>query len=611
MGFVQVCLVLGFQRQLDCVLRVAEGGVGPERDVGKSVQDSVQHIGDVAFLRPQEYLQDKVRILAEHFLDALELSCQDFRDSGKYVDVLDSNDWKQHPSAGDQFGAFGDIGHPERSRSDALLVISPEDRLEFGTAFYAASEGRSDSGDRHIVVRRSNAAGGKHVVEALGELTHLVADRFEFIRNDRNPADIDAQITQLGKQIWSVFVPRPTGEDLVADDDDSRGFRHAMRQYTTSVKRPDARLIVASSDTNADMFWATRLFAPDPFIFIMKGRKRYLVMSDLEVDRARAQSTVDVVLPQSEYAARLGARGVEFPSTAHILCEVFADLAIGSVQVPASFPTALADSLRAMGVGVQPRPDPFWPQREIKTDSEVRAIRKSLRTAEAGMEAGIETIRRTKIGKDGYLYLDGTRFTSERLKSAINTTIMALGSVPSHTIAAAGPQSVDPHNEGSGPIRAHSPIIIDIFPRSQKTGYFGDMTRTVVRGRASERLKQAYAAVENAQKIGFRRIRHNADAYRIHKEILEYFEGEGFGTGARAGRMQGFFHGTGHGLGLDIHEAPAFGLRSRNRLKKNHVVTVEPGLYYSGMGGVRLEDVVVVTEAGCRNLVRYPKSLEI
>ena len=377
------------------------------------------------------------------------------------------------------------------------------------------------------------------------------------------------------------------------------------------MKRPDARLIVASSDTNADMFWATHLFAPDPFVFIMKGRKRYLVMSDLEVDRARAQARVDVVLPQSDYAARLGARGVEFPSTAQILCEVFADLEIGSVQVPASFPTALADSLRAMDVGVRPRPDPFWPQREIKTDSEVRAIRKSLRTAEAGMEAGIETIRRTKIGKDGYLYLDGTRFTSERLKSAINTTIMALGSVPSHTIAASGPQSVDPHNEGSGPIRAHSPIIIDIFPRSQKTGYFGDMTRTVVRGRASERLKRAYAAVENAQKIGFRKIRHNADAYRIHNEILEYFENEGFGTGTKAGRMQGFFHGTGHGLGLDIHEAPAFGLRSRNRLKKDHVVTVEPGLYYSGMGGVRLEDVVVVTDVGCRNLVRYPKSLEI
>ena len=384
-----------------------------------------------------------------------------------------------------------------------------------------------------------------------------------------------------------------------------------MRKYTTTMKRPDARLIVASSDTNADILWATHLFAPDPFIFIMKGRKRYVVMSDLEVDRARAQATVDVVLHQSEYTARLRSRGVEFPSTAETLAEVFRDLKIRSLGVPSSFPTALADELRQMRFDVSPQPDPFWPQREIKTQVEIRAIRQALRTAEAGMEAGIETIKRTRIGKDGYLHLGGTRFTSERLKSAINTTIMARGSVPSHTIAASGSQSVDPHNEGSGPIRANVPIIIDIFPRSQKTGYFGDMTRTVVRGRASEKLKQAYLAVHNAQKIGFRKIKHNADAYRIHSEILEYFRSEGFETGAAKGRMQGFFHGTGHGLGLDIHEAPAFGLRSRNKLKRNHVVTVEPGLYYSGMGGVRLEDVVVVTDTGCRNLVRYPKSLEI
>jgi len=227
------------------------------------------------------------------------------------------------------------------------------------------------------------------------------------------------------------------------------------------------------------------------------------------------------------------------------------------------------------------------------------------------MEAGIDAVRRTEIRKDGYLYLEGTQFTSEILKRIINTAIMAQGYVPSHTIAASGDQCVDPHNQGSGPIRANTSIIMDIFPRSQQTGYFGDITRTVVRGRASEKLKRAYDCVAKGQEIGFRRIKDGASAYDIHYQIVDYFKSEGFPTGPMNGRMQGFFHGTGHGLGLDIHEAPSFGQRNKNALRSGNVVTVEPGLYYQGMGGVRLEDVVVVTKTGCRNLVQIPKFLEV
>jgi Xaa-Pro aminopeptidase len=290
---------------------------------------------------------------------------------------------------------------------------------------------------------------------------------------------------------------------------------------------------------------------------------------------------------------------------------VFADLNIKRVEVPSSFPVGLADDLRRLKARIEPKPDPFWPEREFKTKEEVRFISDSLRAAERGMEAGIEAVRRTDIGKDGYLYLDGTQFTSEILKRIINTTIMSQGYVPSHTIAASGDQCVDPHNQGSGPIRANTSIIIDIFPRSQATGYFGDITRTVVRGRASERLKRAYNVVARGQEIGFRRIRDRASAYDIHFEIVDFFKSEGFSTGSINGRMQGFFHGTGHGLGLDIHEAPSFGMRSKNKLRAGNVVTVEPGLYYEGLGGIRLEDVVVVTKNGCKNLVKIPKFLEV
>jgi Xaa-Pro aminopeptidase len=377
------------------------------------------------------------------------------------------------------------------------------------------------------------------------------------------------------------------------------------------IPRSDARLIYSASESDANMLWATRFFAPDPFIFIMKRGKRYLVMNDLELDRAKSQASVDKVLSYSEYQKKWQSRGTQFPTTAQVLSGVLADLKIRSMEVPASFPVGLADQLRKMSVRIDPKPDPFWPDREFKTRDEVRFINESLRAAERGMEAGIDAVRRTEIRKDGYLYLDGTRFTSEILKSIINTVIMAQGYVPSHTIAASGEQCVDPHNQGSGPIRANTSIIMDIFPRSQKTGYFGDITRTVVRGRASDRLKHAYGCVSHAQEIGFRRVRDGASAYDIHYEIVDYFAREGFPTGLQNGRMQGFFHGTGHGLGLDIHEAPSFGQRSKNALRSGNVVTVEPGLYYEGLGGVRLEDVVVVTRTGCRNLVGIPKVLEV
>jgi Xaa-Pro aminopeptidase len=380
-----------------------------------------------------------------------------------------------------------------------------------------------------------------------------------------------------------------------------------MRKSTTA----DARLIYSASDNDANMLWATRFFAPDPFIFIAKRGKRYLVMNDLEIDRAKSQAAVDTVLSYSNYQKRLQSRGTPFPTAAQVLLEVFTDLKIKSVEVPSTFPVQLADQLRKAKIRLEPKPDPFWADREFKTKEEIRSINQSLRAAEIGMEAGIDAVRRTQVHKNGYLYLDGTQLTSEILKRIIDTAIMAQGYVPSHTIAASGDQCVDPHNQGSGPIRANTSIIMDIFPRSQNTGYFGDITRTIVRGRASERLKHVYHCVAKGQDIGFRRIRDGASAYDIHFEILNYFDREGFPTGPMNGRMQGFFHGTGHGLGLDIHEAPSFGQRSKNLLRTGNVVTVEPGLYYQGMGGVRLEDVVVVTKTGCRNLVQLPKFLEV
>lgn len=369
-------------------------------------------------------------------------------------------------------------------------------------------------------------------------------------------------------------------------------------------------LIVSASESDANMLYATGFFAPDPFIFFADRGKKYLVMSDLEVDRAERQADVDRVLPLSRYVAELKKSGKPAPTTADVLERIFREKSIHRVTIPANFPTALADELRSRKLVLEVKKDPFFPEREKKRAEEVRKIRDSLAAAELGLAAGIRTLKRSRIGRDRYLYLDGARLTSEKLKTAVNTAIMGQGWVPSHTIISSGDQCVDPHNEGSGPIRAHTSVIFDIFPRGQKTGYFGDLSRTLVRGRASERLKAAYAAVQAGQEIAYRAIRHGASGREIHQHILALFERKGFPTGRIGGRMQGFFHGTGHGLGLDIHEPPRIS-PSDATLLAGHVVTVEPGLYYLGMGGVRLEDVVLVTEKGNRKLTTAPQFLEI
>jgi Xaa-Pro aminopeptidase len=375
-------------------------------------------------------------------------------------------------------------------------------------------------------------------------------------------------------------------------------------------RNDQAILLVSASEGDANMLYAAGFFVPDPFIFFQHKKISYVVMSDLEIDRAKKQSRADRVLSLSLYQKKLRKMGKTTPTMIDVLDLLFRERGIRSLIVPANFSVLYADQLRARGFVVQIKRDPFFAERETKASTEVRHITESLRVAKLGLEAGIRALKRTKITRDGYLYLNGSRLTSETLKTFVNTTMMAQGWVPSHTIISSGNQCVDPHHEGTGPIKAHTSIIFDIFPRSQKTGYFGDLSRTVVRGRASDKLKEIYATVQAGQQIGFEMVREGANGKDIHQKILSLFEARGFPTGRIKGRMQGFFHGTGHGLGLEIHEPPRIAPIDAT-LRAGHVVTVEPGLYYLGVGGVRLEDVVLVTTKGNRNLTDCPQFLEI
>ncbi|MGA9777431.1 MAG: M24 family metallopeptidase [Limisphaerales bacterium] len=370
-------------------------------------------------------------------------------------------------------------------------------------------------------------------------------------------------------------------------------------------------LIVADSERDANMLYAVGMFVPDPFIYLNFGGRPAIVMSDLEIDRARAQAPHCRVLSLSAYQRKLRAAGNQKASLPQVVRLLLREKKIRRALVPDNFPFGLAKDLKKLGIKLKPQAG-FFPRREIKSADEVKKISAALAMAEVGMAEGMEVLRRAKIARDQKLIHHGVPLTSERLRAVIDCAILQANGLAANTIVAGGKQGCDPHERGHGPLRAHEPIIIDIFPRSQKTGYFGDITRTIVRGHASEGVRQLYATVLQGQKIGFEKIRAKVKTADVHKAVQQFFVQQGYKTGRRDGRMEGFFHGTGHGLGLEIHEAPRVGATSTEKLRPGHVVTVEPGLYYPELGGgVRLEDVALVTTNGAKNLTRFEKVLEI
>jgi len=371
----------------------------------------------------------------------------------------------------------------------------------------------------------------------------------------------------------------------------------------------ETRLIIGASETDANLFYATRFLAPDAFVFVWTPEEKILLMSDLEVDRARWQAQVDTVLPIRTYEERAKAAGVARPGLLDSLCAFLAERGIDRVVVPGSFPIEYGDGLRGRTIDVQVRREPFFEERLVKLPAEVEAITQAMRRTEAALNAAIDAIREAEID-DGALRWKGEVLTSERVRHLIGAQLLEDGLLGQRTIVACGEAACDPHNQGSGPLRAGQTIILDVFPRDEQSRYFADITRTVVKGPATETVHKMYRAVADGQACALHLIRDGADGETIHREVHATMERHGFQTGEVNGRMQGFFHGTGHGLGLEVHELPRVS-KVPATLRTGNVVTVEPGLYYPGIGGVRLEDVVVVTESGCVNLTAYPKELEV
>jgi len=370
-------------------------------------------------------------------------------------------------------------------------------------------------------------------------------------------------------------------------------------------------LLVSESYHNADMYYVTGFLAPDRFVYLCKENAEYLFVSQMEYERARKESRVKGVhsLEEYGYTDKLRAAKDADVAQADTLAAVMSSLNIKKVRVPGDFPLLLGDMLRARGIEVVPVPKLFEKERSIKTPEEIEKIKRAQAVNEKAMARAVDIISKSKAG-NGVLYYEGKPLTSEFLQREIELEFIENGYDTIGSIVAAGQGSADPHFAGEGAIRENEPIVIDIYPYGKKDRYFADMTRTVVKGRPSPEIQKMYDTVLEAQKLALNAIKAGVTGKQVHDLVCEYFEKHGYGT-TRTKSTDGFIHSTGHGVGIDIHEYPPVGESGLEPLKPGQVVTVEPGLYKPGVGGVRIEDMVVVTDSGNVNVTKFPKKLVV
>ncbi len=366
-------------------------------------------------------------------------------------------------------------------------------------------------------------------------------------------------------------------------------------------KLTSAILLVEGGRQDADLVYTSGFSAPDPVVLLVNGRRKSLVVSLLEFGRAKAEARVSEVLtPQL-----LGLEGVARNRLSQWAIAVVKRARLRTVRVSANFPVMIADQLREAGIRVEVSSGPLFPNRRQKSPAEIKEITKTQRAAVAAMRAAMEWIRSADRDRRGYLQQDGKRLTSERVRRLIEQRLLESDCAADETIVAGGCQGAEPHERGHGPLRTGQPIVIDIFPRHKQSGYCGDITRTVVHGQPTPEVARMLTAVKAAHGAALKAVRPGVAVKTIHGTAQETLLQYGFETTVKNGWGEGFIHSTGHGIGLEIHEAPSINLSS-TRLMLGDVITIEPGLYYRRWGGVRIEDTVVVTREGAKILARCP-----
>ena len=376
---------------------------------------------------------------------------------------------------------------------------------------------------------------------------------------------------------------------------------------------PDV-LIYADTIRSPEMRQEVPIGIPDPFLYIERDGARHVVLSSFEIDRVRAVPGTPMPHAYEEFGYdELIAKGLPRDEVyLEVAVNACRELGVTEAAVPWTFPVRFADRLRDSGVRIRPELELFQDRRRVKTDVQLAGIRRAQRAAEAGMDAARALLRQAKTNGGG-LVVDGAPLTSERVKAAIMEAFTAHGVAAEEFIVAHGPQSAVGHDMGSGPIAEGEPIVIDLWPKDIGTACYADMTRTYVVGEPSEEIARYHALCREALDRSLDAVRPGRAAEDVFRLVCELFHeaGEPTQLSKKPGEVleDGFYHGLGHGVGLEVHEEPSLG-RAPGTIIAGDVVTLEPGLYRHGYGGVRLEDLVLVTEDGAENLTQYPYDLE-
>jgi Xaa-Pro aminopeptidase len=370
-------------------------------------------------------------------------------------------------------------------------------------------------------------------------------------------------------------------------------------------------LIYADTMRSPEMRHEVPVAIPDPFLYIERDGRRLVLVSALELERVTAAG-LEAISPERYGIDDLLRDGMRMPDAMlEVQLRAVHELGLTSAVVPPSFPLELADHLRANGLDVFADRELFEGRRRRKTEVEVEGLRRAQRAVEAALDVAREILRRAET--NGTLVLDGAPLTSERIKAEIEQVFNAHGVVAEHLIVAHGPQTSIGHEDGSGAILPNEPIVFDLFPKDRETGVYTDMTRTYVVGTPSDEVLEYHRLAKEALDRVVAAAKPGVNGRELMQITCDLFAEHGYPTQLtkKPGEVltSGFFHGLGHGVGLEVHEPPAMS-RSGDDLVVGDVIAIEPGLYRAGMGGVRLEDVAIVTEDGLDVVTDYPYELE-
>lgn len=384
------------------------------------------------------------------------------------------------------------------------------------------------------------------------------------------------------------------------------------------MSQPHAYLMAGIPASNSSLYHAIRFNVGDPAAVVtLNGAtgplKSILILRDIEMGRAKRFAKVDQVACPADFAPSTGLSGDRETATAQATAECLVRHQVKSVVADRTLPLIFADVIRAAGIEVHCDHNKGVIDRRSKDAQEIQWLREAQATTEGAMEMACRLIAAAQPNDDGVLLHAGEVLTSERVRFEIDVWLLRHGYSNVPSIIAGGPQGSDCHEHGSGPLRTGEPVIVDIFPQCRATRYNGDCTRTVVNGVISDRLKKMHAAVVAAKAAGFAATKPGATGESVHQAVIAEIQNHGFKIGIPAETETDDYcamvHGTGHGIGLEVHEPPLLDFKGPE-LIVGEALTIEPGLYSRAVGGIRVEDMVIVTKNGCESLNKLPEGLD-